>query len=110
MRFPHTNCRGHTKGMKSRSCRLVRRIGTVGSAPPRPDPSGGQAPRLAKSSTALHFLVPPSAIGLQFGMIRRWRAGIEVDRRAQLRTIDETGKSNGCDPSRFGVRDMLSYQ
>ena len=26
-------------------------FGTVGSAAPRPDPSGGQAPRLAKSST-----------------------------------------------------------
>ena len=42
-------------------------------APPRP--SGGQAP-------ALHFLIPPSTIGLQFGTFRRWRAGIEVDWRA----------------------------
>ena len=78
-------------------------LGTADSATPHPDPSGGQAP-------ALHSLIPPSAIGLQFGMIRRCRAGIEVDRRARFRTIDETGKSNGCDPSRFGVRDVLSYQ
>ncbi len=40
-----------------------------------PDPSGGQAP-------ALHFLIPPSTIGLQFGRFRRWRAGREVDWRA----------------------------
>ena len=45
-------------------------------------PSGGQAPRLAKSSTALHLLIPPSTIGLQFGRFRRWRAGNEVDWRA----------------------------
>ena len=44
-------------------------------ATPHPDPSGGQAP-------ALHFLIPPSTIGLQFGTFRRWRAGIEVDWRA----------------------------
>ena len=63
------------QGMKIRSCDLVWRVGTVDSATPHPDPSGGQAP-------ALHFLVPPSIIGLQFGKIRRWRAGIEVDWRA----------------------------
>ncbi len=40
------------QGMKSRSCGLVQRIGTVDSAEPHPGPSGGQAPRLAKSSTA----------------------------------------------------------
>ena len=51
---------------------MVQRIGTVDSAAPHPDPSGRQAP-------ALHFLHPPSAIGLQFGRFRRWRAGIEVD-------------------------------
>ena len=45
------------------------------SATPHSDPSGGQAP-------ALHFLVPPSIIGLQFGRFRRWSAGIEVDWRA----------------------------
>ena len=67
------------QGMKSRSCGLVQRIGTVDSAEPHPDPCGGQAPRLAKSSTALHFLITPSAIGLQFGTFRRLRAGIEVD-------------------------------
>ena len=70
------------QGMKSRSCGLVPRIGTVDSATPHPDPSGGQAPRLAKSSTALHFLIPPSTIGLQFGTFRRRRAGIEGDWRA----------------------------
>ena len=43
------------RGMKSWSCGLVWRIGTVGSATPHLRPSGGQAPRLAKSSTALHF-------------------------------------------------------
>ena len=60
----------------------MQQIGTVDSATPNPDPSGGQAPRLAKSSTALHFLIPPTAIGLQFGTFRPWRAGIEVDWRA----------------------------
>ena len=70
------------QGMKSRSCGLVQRISTADSATPHPDPSGGQAPRLAKSSTALHFLIPPSTNGLQFGTFRPWRAGIEVDRRA----------------------------
>ena len=61
------------------------------SATPHSDPSGGQAPRLAKSSTALHFLVPPSIIGLQFGTFRPGRAGIEVDWGASFRTNDETG-------------------
>ena len=92
-----------SQDMTSRSCGLVQRFGTAVSATPHLHPCGGQAP-------ALHFLIPPSAISLQFGMIRRWRAGIEVDRRAHFRTIDETGKSTGCHPSRFGVRDMLSYQ
>ena len=46
------------------------------------------APRLAKSSTALHFLITPSPIGLQFGRFRRWRAGIEVEWRAFFRTKD----------------------
>ena len=68
--------------MKIRSCDLVWRVGTVDSATPHPDPSGGQAPRLAKSSTALHFLIPPSTIGLQFGTFRRRRAGTEGDWRA----------------------------
>ena len=66
------------QGMKSRSCGLVQRIGAADSATPHPDPSGGQAP-------ALHFLIPPSAIGLQFGTFRPWRAGIEVDWRAHFR-------------------------
>ena len=76
------SARCERQGMKSRSCGLVQRIGTADSATPHPDPSGGQAPRLAKSSTALHFLIPPSTIGLRFGTFRRWRAGIEVDWRA----------------------------
>ena len=79
-------------GMKRRSCGLVQRIGTADSATPHPDPCGGQAP-------ALHFLIPPSAIGLQFGTFRRWRAGIEVDWRAhpgsesgtRFRSNDEMG-------------------
>ena len=54
---------------------MVQRIGTADSATPHPDPCGGQAP-------ALHFLIPPSAIGLQVGTSRPWRAGIEVDWRA----------------------------
>ena len=70
------------QGVKTRSCDLVWRVGTVDSATPHPDPSGGQAP-------ALHFLVPPSIIGLQFGTFRRWRAGIEVDWGAHFRTNDE---------------------
>ena len=80
------------QGMKSRSCGLVQRIGTADSATPHPDPCGGQAP-------ALHFLIPPSTIGLQFGTFRRWRPGIEVDWRAHpgsesgtcFRTNDELG-------------------
>ena len=63
------------QGVKSRSCGLVQRIGTADSATPHPDPCGGQAP-------ALHFLIPPSATGLQVGTFRPLRAGIEVDWRA----------------------------
>ncbi len=63
------------EGMKSRSCGLVQRIGAADSATPHPDPCGGQAP-------ALHFLIPPSTIGLQFGTFRRRRAGMEGDWRA----------------------------
>ena len=88
---------------------MVQRIGTVDSAEPHPDPSGGQAP-------ALHFLIPPSAIGLQFGTFRPWRAGIEVDWRAHSRTngTHETGspKSEHL-PARPAVehpaRDVLSF-
>ncbi len=86
------------QGMKSRSCGLVQRIAMADSAMPHPDPCGGQAP-------ALHSLIPASAIGLQFGRFRRWRAGIEVDWRAHpgsgsgtcFRTNDESG-------------DLFSYQ
>ena len=63
------------QGVKSWSCGLIRRIGTADSATPLLRPSGGQAP-------ALHFLIPPSPIGLRLGRIRRWRVGIEVDWRA----------------------------
>ena len=63
------------EGMKSRSCGLVQRIGAADSATPHPDPCGGQAP-------ALHFLIPPSTIDLQFGTFRRRRAGMEGDWRA----------------------------
>ena len=59
------------------------------------------APRRPQRGTspALHFLVPPSAIGLQFGTFRRRRADIEVDWRAHpgsesgtcFRTNDEFG-------------------
>ena len=55
------------QGMKGRSCGLVQRIGVVDSATPHSDPSGGQAPRLAKSSTALHF-PPPILRGLRPGV------------------------------------------
>ena len=47
----------------------------VSLVPPHPDPCGGQAP-------ALHFLIPPSTISLQFGTFRRRRAGMEGDWRA----------------------------
>ena len=70
------------EGMKSWSCGLVQRICTADSATLHPDPSGGQAPRLAKSSTALHFLIRPSTIGLQFGTFRRRRTGMGGDWRA----------------------------
>ena len=74
---------------------------------PRPDPCGGQAPRLAKSSTALHFLIPPAAIGLQFGTFRRWRAGIEVDWRAhpgsESGTCFRTNRSCRLPPAHQGM-------
>ena len=96
------------QGMKSGSSGLVQRIGTADSATPHPDPSGGQAPRLAKSSTALHFLIPPSTIGLQFGRIRRWRAGIEVDWRAhpgsESGTCFRTNRSCRLAPAHQGVK------
>ena len=88
---------------------MVRQIGTVDSATPHPDPSGGQAPRLAKSSTALHFLIPPSTIGLQFGTFRRWRAGIEVDRRARFRINDEKGDGND-EIGRFNGSRIFWYE
>ena len=76
-----------------------------------PDPSGGQAP-------ALHFLIPPPTIGLQFGTFRPGRAGIEVDLGAHFRTNDGTGTSNGsrlfsykcpeCGPSGSSLAIMIS--
>ena len=96
------------QGMKRRRCGLVQRISTADSATPHPDPCGGQAPRLAKSSTALHFLIPPSAIGLQFGTFRRWRAGIEVDWRAhpgsESGTCFRTNRSCRLPPAHQGVK------
>ena len=57
-----------------------------------PAPSGGQAP-------ALHFLIPPSALGLQFGTFRRWRAGVDIDWRAhpgsECGTCFRTNRSSG---------------
>ena len=88
--------------MKSGSCGLVRQIGTVDSATPHPDPSGGQAP-------ALHFLIPPSTIGLQFGRVRPWRAGIEVDRRARFRINDEKGDGND-EIGRFNGSRIFWYE
>ena len=89
------------QGMKSRSCGLVQRIGTADSATPHPDPSGGQAP-------ALHFLIPPSTFGLQFGTFRRWRAGIEVDGRAhpgsESGTCFRTNRSCRVAPAHQGVK------
>ena len=90
---------------------MVKRIGTADSATPHPDPSEGQAP-------ALHFLVRPSIIGLQFGTFRPGRAGIEVDLGAHFRTNDGTGTSNGsrlfsykcpeCGPSGSSLAIMIS--
>ena len=51
------------QGMKTRRSDLVQRIGAADSATPHPDPSGGQAPRLAKSSTALHYPLPHLIVG-----------------------------------------------
>ena len=50
---------------------------------PTPTPAGD------KPSTALHFLIPPSTMGLQFGRVRRWRAGIGVEWRAH--PVSESG-------------------
>ena len=86
---------------------MVQRIGTTDSATPHPDPCGGQAP-------ALHFLIPPSTIGLQFGAFRRRRAGMEGDWRALFRTNDgPTGgiRHRGHNRSRLSqirARDILS--
>ncbi len=86
------------QGMKSRSCGLVQRIGTADSATPHPDPSGGQAP-------ALHFLIPPSAIGLQFGTFRPWRTGIEVDWR-----VHPGSESGTCFRTNRSCRPLPSHQ
>ena len=68
------------QGMTSGSCGLVQRIDAADSATPHPDPCGGQAP-------ALHFLIPPSAIGVQFGMFRP--ASPAVQTRADGRRTPE---------------------
>ncbi len=87
--------------MKSRSCGLVQRIGTPDSAAPHPDPCGGQAP-------ALHFLIPPSTIGLKIGTFRRWRAGIEVDWRAHPGSESGTCFHSNCScrqpPAHHGMK------
>ena len=59
---------------------LVQRMARRILAPPRPQ-RWIPAPRIGKSSTALHFLIRhgPSVYNSR---IRRWRAGIEVDWRA----------------------------
>ena len=109
---PMTAGAGTPRYEKPGSCGLVQRIGTADSATPHPDPSGGQAP-------ALHFLIPPSAIGLQFGTIRRWRAGIEVDWRAHpgsesgtcFRTNDDmrfAGYRNGLCRLTFSTNCLLA--
>ena len=59
---------------------MVPRIGTVDSATPHPDPCGGQAP-------ALHFFIPPSTIGIQFGTFRPWRAGMTVNAKTAYGVI-----------------------
>ena len=86
--------------MKSRRCGLGQRIGAVDSPTPHADPSGGQAP-------ALHFLIPPSTMGLQFGTFRRWRAGIEVDWRAhpgsESGTCFRTNRSCRLAPAQQGM-------
>ncbi len=90
--------------MKNRICGLVQRIGTADSATPHPDPSGGQAP-------ALHFLIPPSTIGLQFGTFRPWRTGIEVDWRAhpgsESRTCFHSNRSCRLPPARQGMKNRI---
>ena len=88
------------QGVKPRSCDLVWRVGTVGSATPHSDPSGGQAP-------ALHFLVPPSIIGLQFGTFRPRRAGIEVDWGAHFRTNDDLRRRRDEGAPRTFVQRLL---
>ena len=75
-----------TNSGRDRSCGLVQRTGAADSATPHLRPSGGQAPRLAKSSTALHSPLPTP---LDSG----------------LRRNDEISRGS---LSRIGVRDMLS--
>ena len=56
------------QGVNRGSCGLVQRTGAVDLAGPHLGPSGGQAPRLAKSSTALHSPAPPLWIPAFAGM------------------------------------------
>ena len=100
----HPGCRRHTKESKSRSCDLVRRVGAADSATPHPDPSGGQAPRLALSSTALHFPIPAPWILACAGMTN---GGPGTTSGGAV----ECGHTRcHVTSSRIGVRDMLSYQ
>ena len=52
---------------ENRSCGLVERVGTADSFTPHPD-SGGHP----------WILIPPSAIGLQFGTFRRWKPALRL--------------------------------
>ena len=85
--------------MKNWICGLVQRIWTADSATPHPDPCGGQAPRLAKSSTALHSPLPAP---LDSGLRRNdeWGAGIDdgmpqmANERLPERSIQDRGPAH----------------
>ena len=91
------------QSMKSRSCGLVPGIGTVDSATPHPDPSGGQAP-------ALHFPLPTHGPLSCIGVLERvsrlvqaeaWPAGGFAIRRSaqgELRIVPTTTFAFGGTP------------
>ena len=58
-----------------------------------------------------HSLIPRSAIGLQFGTFRRWRAGIEVDWRAhpgsESGTCFRTNRSCRLAPAHQSMKTRL---
>ena len=81
---------------------MVRRVGTVGSAAPHPDPSGGQSPRLAKSSTALHFSIPaPSGFRPRIGVQGRLFAGMTI------RKIDGIPRHNRSGVGAFSQQSLM---